>query len=83
VAFDSEKGGISSSETLEILPYADRAKCQGQNQYQLVTLLHIVAYRPVARQRPRNDTTIVARIQLRKYATVLEPLLGSVPFPQQ
>jgi hypothetical protein len=40
-----------------------------------------IAYRPVARQRLRknNETTATARQQLRKYATVLEPLLGSGP----
>jgi hypothetical protein len=40
--------------------------------------LNYLACRPVARQGPRtNKATATARQQLRKYATVLEPLLGS------
>jgi hypothetical protein len=40
-----------------------------------------MAYRYVAKQRPRNKQEIMAivRQQLRKHATVLEPLLGSSP----
>jgi hypothetical protein len=37
-----------------------------------------VTYRPVARQRPgKNETTVIAKQQLRKCTTVLEPLLGN------
>jgi hypothetical protein len=39
-----------------------------------------MAYRPIARQRPRiKQTTAIAMQQLRKYATILEPLLANGP----
>lgn len=41
---------------------------------------HIVTYRPAARQQPQNKTMATSRQQLRKYETVLGPLLRSGPY---